>query len=430
MRVALSTHGCRLNQAETDALEAQLRQAGHEIVATAEEAEWVVINSCTITHQADADARRAVRRAKRANPSARVLVTGCYANADPEGLAALPGVDAVLGNGDKARLEEALRTDPPRPDGAWVSVSSLRRARTMTPLEPARLRRRSRPLLKIQDGCNYRCSFCIVPQVRGPSRSHTLDTVRRQVATLVEQGAAEVVLTGVHLGTWGRDVRPRTRLSELVAALLPELGPARLRLSSLDPHEVDDALVQLMADHPERLCRHLHLPVQSGDPEILRAMRRGHTADEFTRLCTRVLAAVPGVAIGTDVIVGFPGEDEAAFARTFDMLAALPLAYHHVFSYSRRRGTAAAQFDDQVPPATKHDRSQRLRALSEVQARQFAQPFVGSTLDAVIEPQGPEGATAVTDNFLRLAIAAPRRMLGCRTRVRVAADARSATMVE
>src|SRR5690606_35930241 len=193
-----------LKQPETDAFDAQPRQAGHEILATAEKAEWVVINPCTITHQADADARRAVRRAKRANPSARVLVTGCYANADPEGLAALPGVDAVLGNGDKARLEEALRTDPPRPDGAWVSVSSLRRARTMTPLEPARLRRRSRPLLKIQDGCNYRCSFCIVPQVRGPSRSHTFDTVRRQVATLVEQGAAEVVLTGVHLGTWGR----------------------------------------------------------------------------------------------------------------------------------------------------------------------------------------------------------------------------------
>src|SRR5690606_12066789 len=187
MRVALSTHGCRLNQAETDAMEAELRRAGHEIVDSAEDAEWIVINSCTITHQADADARKAVRQAKRANPAIGIAVTGCYANADPQGVAAIPGVSGVIGNGDKGRLVELLGVKDRSEGGAaaqggpWVAVSSLRRRREVTPLEPTRLRRRSRPLLKVQDGCNYRCSFCIVPEVRGPSRSHDVATAVRQV---------------------------------------------------------------------------------------------------------------------------------------------------------------------------------------------------------------------------------------------------------
>ncbi|MBV1862662.1 MAG: MiaB/RimO family radical SAM methylthiotransferase, partial [Nannocystaceae bacterium] len=305
MRVALATHGCRLNQSETDAMEAALVASGHDIAEGPEDAEVFVLNSCTITHQADADARAQIRRAKRRNPAVRVLVTGCYANAEPELVAAMPEVDAVLGNGEKDELQAVLEGLTPtagaEASAPFVQVTALKRRKSFTPLTVATPRRRTRSLLKVQDGCNYRCSFCIVPQVRGGSRSLAVADVVSQARGLVDAGAPEVVLTGIHLGTFGRDLRPRVRLADLVAALLPVLGDARLRLSSLDPHEVDDDLISLMAENTPQLCRYLHLPVQSGDPDVLRAMRRGHTADDFAELTAKLAARVPGVGLGTDV---------------------------------------------------------------------------------------------------------------------------------
>jgi threonylcarbamoyladenosine tRNA methylthiotransferase MtaB len=405
MRVAIDTHGCRLNRFESDAMVEALARAGHTWVGDARQADVYVLNTCTITHRADADARRAVRRARRENPGVKVVLTGCMANADPGAAAALAGVDAVLGNADKAELAGLLHRLPAAAPGpALISVSALTRRMPFTPLPPAVASRRARALLKVQDGCDYRCAFCIVPQVRGGSRSLPVDEVVAQARRLVEAGVPELVLTGVHLGSYGRDLRPRARLVELVAALVPHLSPARLRLSSIDPHEVDDELLALMAAHPRSICRHLHLPVQAGDDVVLRRMRRGHTAETFATLVQRAVARVPGVAIGSDVIVGHPGEDEAAFERGAALLRGLPLAYLHVFPYSPRRGTAAAAMPDAAPPQQRARRGAQLRALSRawVAARHHA--AAGRLADVVVhlEPRADGRHEALTDDDLRV----------------------------
>lgn len=379
MRVAFATSGCRLNQFESDALEDMARSAGHEVVAADAAPELVVVNTCTITHEADADARQQVRRAARGG--ARVVVTGCWATAAPEEAAALPGVVLVAGNREKERLFDLLR-EPGDSRVHVAPVDLLRRVRVAR-LRPSADPRRSRAYLKIQDGCDYRCSFCIVPHVRGRSGSLAPDEVARSLRELVAAGIAEVVLTGVHLGIYGRDLRPRSSLSQLVASLLPELGAARLRLGSVDPHEVDDALIGLLAGG-RGLCRYLHLPVQSGDDGVLRAMRRGHTAADLRALVPRLAREVPGIGLGTDVIVGFPGESEAAFAATYELLASLPLASLHVFSYSPRAGTPAAGLSGQVPADIKHRRCEALRSLSAKMQREFADGQVGSRLHAVV----------------------------------------------
>lgn len=406
-------------------MEAALVAAGHDIADGPEDAEVFVLNSCTITHQADADARAWVRRAKRRNPAVKVLVTGCYANADPDAVAAMPEVDGVLGNGDKDGLTEALGRFAPTgtPAGAFVQVSALARRKTFTALQAATPRTRTRSLLKVQDGCNYRCAFCIVPQVRGASRSLAIADVVAQARGLVEAGAPEIVLTGIHLGTYGRDLRPRVRLFDLVSAILPVLGESdtgtRLRLSSLDPHEVDDALIDLMAEHAPQLCRYFHLPVQSGDPDVLRAMRRGHTAEDFAALTAKLAAKIPGVGIGTDVIVGFPGESDAAFENTYALLRDAPVAYHHVFTYSIRKGTAAATRTDQVSPEAKAERNRALRELSHAQTEAFARRFEGQMLDAVIERGRHDRAVALADNYVRVPVVGEALEIGARARVRI-----------
>jgi threonylcarbamoyladenosine tRNA methylthiotransferase MtaB len=405
MRVAIDTHGCRLNRFESDAMAEALARAGHTWVRDAREADVYVLNTCTITHRADADARRAVRRARREHPGVKVVLTGCMANADPTAAAALPGVDVVLGNADKGELAALLgRLTATSTGPALISVSALTRRMPFTPLLPAVASRRARALLKVQDGCDYRCAFCIVPQVRGGSRSLPMDEVVAQARRLVASGVHELVLTGVHLGSYGRDLRPRARLVELVAALVPQLGPARLRLSSIDPHEVDDELLELMAAHPRSICRHLHLPVQAGDDGVLRRMRRGHTADTFATLVRRAVVKVPGIAIGSDVIVGHPGEDEAAFERGAALLRGLPLAYLHVFPYSPRKGTAAADMLDVAPPQQRVRRGAELRALSRawVAARHHA--AAGRLADVVVhlEARADGCHEALTDDDLRV----------------------------
>jgi threonylcarbamoyladenosine tRNA methylthiotransferase MtaB len=430
MRVAIDTHGCRLNRFESDAMAEALARAGHTWAEHVGEADVYVLNSCTITHAADADARRAVRRARRENPGVQVVLTGCLANADPAAAAALPGVDAVLGNADKGQLAALLRQLPAVSSGpALVSVSALTRRMPFIPLPPAVASRRARALLKVQDGCDYRCAFCIVPQVRGGSRSLPVHEVVAQAQRLVAAGVPELVLTGVHLGTYGRDLRPRTRLAELVAALVPRLGAARLRLSSVDPHELDDELLALMAAHPQTICRHLHLPVQAGDDGVLRRMRRGHTAEAFAALVRRAVVMIPGVAVGSDVIVGHPGEDTTAFERGAALLRSLPLAYLHVFPYSPRQGTAAADMPDAAPPAERARRSAELRALSSSWVAARHRAAAGRMADVVVHlrPQGDGRLEGLTDDDLRVVLPpASAAWAGRRLSVRLGDDGRHA----
>ncbi len=423
VRVVLHTHGCRQNHAESDALEAALLRAGHDVVDDVTSADMAVLNSCTITHNADADMRKWVRRMKRDAPHVSVWVTGCAAQGNPQGVAAMPEVDGVLGNLEKDGLAQALR-QAQATSATLVSVTSLHRRTPVaasSALPAAAPRTRVRALLKVQDGCNYQCSFCIVPSVRGPSRSLPIERLRDDMARMVEGGAREVVLTGIHLGTWGRDLRPRKRLHELVDALLPALGPARLRLSSIDPHEVDEGLIALLEQHPTQLCRHVHLPVQSGDPDVLRRMRRGHTAEDFDHLARTLLTRLPDLAIGTDVIVGFPSETAGAFQHTHNLLAAHALAYHHVFRYSPRTGTAAAQWPDDVPSHEKARRNRVLRELSAEQAQAFVARQAGATLDGIVETTRGGEPVVLTGNYLRLKLVGSARP-GSRVRVRVDED--------
>ncbi len=404
MRIAFATVGCRLNQFETDALRGKAQADLCEVVPFDADADVYVINTCTITADADADSRQLARRAVRRNPAALVVVTGCYAQAAPEAVAAIPGVDLVVGNREKSGLlAEIARV---RKNGTpHVLVSDVGAASRMDGDEygPGIDPDRTRAFLKVQDGCNYGCSFCVVPAVRGPNRSQeprrVLDAIRR----LHVAGFPEVVLTGIHLGTYGRDLQPRTTLAALCSAIGALAEAPRVRLSSLDPHEVTPELIRLFADSA-RFCRHLHLPLQSGDEAVLRRMRRGHTAANFRTLVERLAADAPLMAVTGDVIVGFPGEDAAAFRATYELIERLPLAGLHVFSYSRRPGTDAAAYPDQVSKRVRADRSRALRSLAERKAHAFRQRMVGETLEvAVLRQEGEVGMLeGLSDNYLRV----------------------------
>jgi threonylcarbamoyladenosine tRNA methylthiotransferase MtaB len=413
MRVAIKTLGCRQNQYESDALHESLRREGHLLVGPDDEADLCIVNTCTVTREADADSRQMIRRAIRRNPSARVVVTGCYAQVAAGEIASISGVDLVAGNAEKANLTELIRGLSKRP-APLIAVGDILRARTFEALPPPVEASRSRAFLKVQDGCSYRCAFCIIPETRGPNRSQPKVAAIRDLQALLDAGYPEVVLTGIHLGTYGRDLAARSSIGELVAGMLEVAAPARIRLSSLDPHEVGEGLIGLFAKY-RNLCRHLHLPVQSGDERILQLMRRAHKAGDFRRLVERLVEAVPGIAIGTDVIVGFPGEGEREFENTYSLLESLPIAYLHVFSYSQRDGTAAASMPDRVPRATKAARSFALRSLSERKWETFRRGLIGRSFGAVVLDRLDARTgqlEAMTDNYVTVCIDAERPLVG------------------
>jgi threonylcarbamoyladenosine tRNA methylthiotransferase MtaB len=436
VRVAIDTHGCRLNQAESDAIAAALQARGHTQVDELEHADCYVLNTCTITHEADADARAAIRRAQRRNPAIKIVVTGCHATAAPEQLAALPGVSAVIGNLDKQKLEpllDAIRL--PRATTttttAFVAVERLleRERPPLWQLEPATAPDRTRPFLKVQDGCDLQCSFCIVPRVRGRSRSLPVERAVDQLAGLDHH--PEVVLTGAHLGLWGRDLSPPlarrgSRLGALVGGLLAARPSARLRLGSVDPHEVEPDLIALLGRGIDPstgagLCPHVHLPVQSGDDEILRAMRRAHDVDDLDRLVPTLRAAAPGIAIGTDVIVGFPGERDDAFERTLALFDRLAIPFAHVFVWSPREGTAAIDLRDRVESAIAAKRSRVLREQVASNWRRFIREQIGCERSAVIQRRrDPRSGhlIALTDNAIEVRVEGLDHRLGTRTRLR------------
>lgn len=420
MRVAFATLGCRLNQFETDLMADALRADGFETVPFTAEADVYVVNTCTVTARADADSRRLVRQAVRRNPLAFVVATGCYAQANPTALLGIDGVDLVLGNAEKADVLRYLRDfawgSPPRATVGDIGALQTFQA-AAAPTDPAR----TRPFLKVQDGCNFACTFCIIPAVRGPNRSLPPDAAVAEARRLAAAGHPEVVLTGINLGTYGWDFHPRVWLSDLVGRLLAETDLSRLRLSSLHPHEVRGDLIALMAESG-RLCRHLHLALQSGDDGILRAMARSYRARHFRETVRSAAEAVPGIAIGADVIVGFPGETEEAFENTVALITELPVAYLHVFTYSRRAGTVAAAMPDQVSPEAKARRNAVLRALGEEKSLAFRGRAAGEVLPAVVlagRDRVTGRLTALTDNYMPVLVEGEDGLQGKAVRVRV-----------
>jgi threonylcarbamoyladenosine tRNA methylthiotransferase MtaB len=397
----IQNFGCRATQADGAALEASLLGRGFE-AADRSRADLVILNTCTVTSSADDDVRQAVRRVRRENPGARIVVTGCYAQRAPEELAALPGVTWVIGNSHKARIPELLAEGTPYHGQIRVGDIFKQREFLAAAVEDA-ADDRTRPNLKIQDGCNNRCSFCIIPFVRGRSRSARPEWVIEQVRHLGER-YREVVLSGINLGRWGRDLEGRMRLADLVRRLLEETGVERLRLSSVEPMDFSDSLLGLMASSP-RMAQHVHAPLQTGSDTVLRRMHRKYRPRHYEDRIRKARALMPDAAIGADVMVGFPGESDAEFDDNCAFIESLPFTYLHVFTYSERPGTPAAAAPDHVPMPVRKERNRILRELAARKNREFRERMVGKKLSVVTLEQA---GMALSSNYLKVELAAPR----------------------
>jgi len=478
--------GCRATQADGAALERQFTEQGLERASTAAHASVVVLNTCTVTAAADQDARAAIRRVRRQNPEAKIVVTGCYAQRAPEEIASLPGVDLVVGNSHKHQLAEILASvSPETSDLGWRSAASAANGsrpvgRASAPAVPAFVplnalrhvgqrpttdnqrpifvsdifahsellaapvfdaaNERTRPNLKIQDGCDNRCSFCVIPYVRGQSRSLGIDRIVREVNTLVEAGYREVVFSGINLGRWGRDLGPaethvgtaalgcrgeqsspalglaaipkpetesrKPSLADLVRTILAETSLEKLRISSVEPMDWSHELIGLVATSP-RIAKHAHVPMQSGSDAVLRRMHRKYRPWHYREKIEKIHDAMPAAAIGADVMVGFPGETDSEFEATRQMIDDLPFTYLHVFTYSARPGTPAAEMKNQVPAHIARERNRILRELASEKKLKFMRSFIGKALDAITlnvvgDDSDGEFTESLTDNYLKL----------------------------
>ena len=400
----IQNFGCRATQADGAALEASLLDRGFQC-AGRDCAELVILNTCTVTAAADEDVRHAVRRVRRENPGARIVVTGCYAQRAPEEIAALPGVSWVIGNSHKNQIPDLLSApDGETPYHGQIRVGDIfaQQKFVAAVIEDA-ASDRTRPNLKIQDGCNNRCSFCIIPFVRGRSRSARPDWVVEQVRALAAR-YREVVLSGINLGRWGRDLDPGLRLTALLHRLLDETDVERLRLSSVEPMDFSDDLLGLMASSP-RIAKHVHAPLQTGSDAVLRRMHRKYRPRHYVDRIRKARALMPGAAIGADVMVGFPGETDAEFEENRAFIASLPFTYLHVFTYSERPGTPAAAASGQVPIPVRKERNRILRELAAQKNLEFRRSMVGQALSVVtLEQRG----MALSDNYLKVELATPR----------------------
>ncbi len=396
MKVYLDTVGCRLNQSEIETMGQQLRADGHNLVAGPQAADLAVINTCAVTVQAAADSRKMVRRAARQG-AGQIVVTGCWASFDPAAAAGLPRVARVVPNVGKEQLVADLLG--PSSKQAFDLEPVAREA-----LPGARLR--TRAFIKVQDGCDNRCTFCITTLLRGAGRSRPVEQVLADVEAAVRGGVQEVVLTGVHLGSWGQDFPGAEKLKDLVESVLERTAVARLRLSSLEPWDLDEDFFALWQDQP-RLCRHLHLPLQSGCDATLRRMARKTTRKSFRRLVQAARRSCPEMAITTDLIAGFPGETEAEFQQTMQFVAEMSFSGAHVFTYSERPGTAAASMPDPLPHQMRKERNARLRLLVGESAAHYRTRFRGKSLAVLWESAvglGPQGwqVSGLSDNSLRV----------------------------
>jgi threonylcarbamoyladenosine tRNA methylthiotransferase MtaB len=400
--VIIETHGCKLNQADSQALARGFAQWGYQVVESGQPADVYVLDTCTVTQMADRKARRALRAARRRNPGALIVATGCYAQRDSKALEALPEVDLVLGNTDKDRLVREvvlLRQDAPAPCAVGEEHTEKRV-------------HRARAMVKIQEGCNQVCTYCIVPKVRGRERSIPADALVAQVLALEEEGFKEVVLTGTQLGSYGFDI-PGYSLVRLLETVLNKTTIQRIRVSSLQPQMLDEELLGLWQN--SRLCPHFHMPLQSGSDTVLRRMGRRYTADLFARTVERVRARLPGASITTDVLTGFPGESDEQSLETYRFCRDIRFSDIHVFPYSVRPGTSAAHFQDRVDPLTKGQRGKLLLQLAKEHAEEFRGSLIGQVRPVLWEREGSgqygqlDGRwSGLTDNYVRVYADDPR----------------------
>jgi threonylcarbamoyladenosine tRNA methylthiotransferase MtaB len=446
---AIATLGCKVNQADSEAISEQMSAAGFLQCDFSDMADIYIVNTCTVTHLGDRSSRQMISLARRRRPDALLVVTGCYAEVNPQAVAALPGVDLVIGNSGKESLVDSINTqlktspiatmppeetinyvkthtqkrflpvihvenqhigsdsslplvgvdEEPQPDNpSYISlVSDLT---TLPTVANARLLTRTRVQMKVQDGCNNRCTYCIVPYVRGGSRSRSIESVVEHVQRKTKAGFQEIVLTGIHLGDYHPDNDKKQDLGDLIAALLHDTEIRRIRVSSLEPEDFRLEWLELW-ENP-RMCRHLHLPMQSGSDHILRRMARRYNSERYRKIVMTAKQLVPGIAISTDIITGFPGESDSDFEQTHQLATELQFAKAHIFRFSPRQGTAAARMQGQVKDEIKKARSERLLTLNDQHARRFRQQFLGETVQVLLESYKHGRWEGLTDNYLRV----------------------------
>ncbi len=398
--VALATLGCKVNQFETETMEGLFKQRGYRVVPFGEKADVYVINTCAVTSLGDSKSRQMIRRAKRQNKAAILAVTGCYAQVSPEEVKGIEGVRIVLGTKDRGRIVDYVE-QAAREDGLLDGVSDVMGEGEFEEIPLFGTPARTRAFLKIQDGCQNFCSYCIIPYARGPVKSRKPAYIRREAEKLAEAGFREIVLTGIHLGAYGRDLPGNVSLEDACREVLAVPGFRRLRLGSLESIEVSEGLLDLMAAE-KRFCSHLHLPLQSGSDSILRAMNRHYDRSEFEKLLRRIRGRIPDIAISTDVIVGFPGETEDLFRESLDFAEEMRFSRMHVFPYSPRKGTPAAEMEGQVPDPVKKERVHRMQALAERMAEDFRERFLGQTMEVLLETEQEGILDGLTGNYIRV----------------------------
>ena len=400
-RASLHTIGCRLNQAETAILGDQLRSRGYDLVEFGRPADLVVLNTCSVTDNAESDCRHLIRKIRRAAPDAFVAVTGCYAQTGADVLQQMEGIDLIVGTQYKMDLPRYLTSLKRRPAPEVLHTRTV--SRDDFTIEGVGDYESTRANLKVQDGCNFMCSFCIIPFSRGHERSRRPGDLIREAEGLVARGHRELVVTGVNVGRYHCEGQS---LDDVIGMLENIPGLDRIRISSIEPTTISDQLLERMAG-PSKLCRYLHVPLQSGDDSILEAMNRRYTAKEYAAFVEKAIRAVPDLGLGTDLMVGFPGETDAAFTNTRTLAADLPFSYFHVFSYSPRPGTAALKLPDAVPAGTIKVRSEELCALSRAKRLSFYHQHVGRTVSVLFETRNQSGLfTGLTDNYIRVGVPA------------------------
>ncbi len=422
MKIAFYTLGCKVNSYETEAIWQLFKSQGYERVDfETQTADVYVINTCTVTNTGDKKSRQVIRRAIRRNPEAIVAVTGCYAQTSPNEIAEIPGVDIIVGTQGRERLVEYV--EQIRAQRTPINaVGNIMKAREFEELDVASFTERTRASLKIQEGCNNFCTFCIIPWARGLMRSRKPESVIEQAKKLVEAGYLEIVLTGIHTGGYGEDLE-NYNLAKLLVDLHQVEGLKRIRISSIEASQITDEVIDVI-NHSNKLCRHLHVPLQAGDDEVLKRMRRKYTTAEFREKMIQVREALPGVALTTDVIVGFPGETEEQFANGYRFIQEIGFAELHVFPYSMRSGTPAARMPDQVPEEVKKERVAKLIELNTELTLAYAKQFTGDVLEVIPErPYKEDPASGLlmgySDNYLNLVFSGSEEMIGKVCRVRL-----------
>ena len=391
-KVAFATLGCRTNQHDTAEMQTLLEQEGFSVVNSGESADVYVVNTCTVTQRSDYSSRLAVKKALSINDRALVVFTGCYAQLNPEVASEIKGLDIVLGNANKLEIAEVIKNRmedglPRKSFGpAKIYMSDILQKRVFRTIPVKNFQGKTKAFIKIQTGCDEKCSFCTVVRARGTSISDKRSNILNNIRRLVASGFKEITLTGINLGTWGMDFSPKEAFSSLVRDIVNIQGDFRVRLSSINPMELDADLLRLMADC-EKVCPHLHIPLQGGDYSVLKNMRRNYDAEQYRDVVQRAVETIPRLGLGADIIVGFPGETDENFERTRNMVETLPFSYLHVFSYSPRKGTEAYGFKDNLPKTVKKERNRVLTELVKNKSEQFRKQFLGQTVHVLIENQ-------------------------------------------